>query len=95
MKKYIYLLLGFGLLPLFSFSQDTLLFKSIPEIIFVEDKTEDERVFSPSQIEKIDSKKINYSAPSTSAMEIANASLLDEGTSTTTNISIHTCSKNT
>ena len=67
MKKYIYLLLGFGLLPLFSFSQDTLLFKSIPEIIFIEDKTEDERVFSPSQIEKIDSKKINYSAPSTSA----------------------------
>ena len=63
MKKYIYLLLGFGLLPLFSFSQDTLLFKSIPEIIFIEDKTEDERVFSPSQIEKIDSKKINWVLP--------------------------------
>lgn len=49
------------------FGQDTLLFKSLPEIIFAEDKKEGERVFSPSKIEEIDSKKITFNAPTTSA----------------------------
>ena len=67
MIKKICLMLSVGLTANFSYSQDTLILKSIPEIVFVEDKTESERVFSPSQIEQIDSKKISYSAPTTSA----------------------------
>jgi len=67
MIRYIALFLVVVLSISMAFGQDTLLLQSIPEIVFVEDKSESERVFSPSQIEQIDSEKINYSAPSTSA----------------------------
>lgn len=67
MRNITPIILLIGLSTSLCFGQDTLLFKSLPEIIFAEDKKEGERVFSPSKIEEIDSKKITFSAPTTSA----------------------------
>ena len=49
-------------------SQDTILLgQFIPEIVFVEDKDESERLFTPSRIEQIGTDNIQLSAPTTSA----------------------------
>lgn len=68
MKKYFLQLLVLILMPTLVIAQDTLLIGlSIPEIVFAEDKDENQRVLTPSQIEKIDAQEILNTAPSSSA----------------------------
>ena len=67
MKEYYLQIVLLLLLPNVIFGQDTLLIgQSIPEVVFAEDKEEQERVLTPSQI-KIDAKDILNTAPITSA----------------------------
>ena len=68
MKEYYLQIVLLLLLPNVIFGQDTLLIgQSIPEVVFAEDKEEQERVLTPSQIKKIDAKDILNTAPTTSA----------------------------
>ena len=68
MKEYYLQIVLLLLLPNVIFGQDTLLIgQSIPEVVFAEDKEEQERVLTPSQIKKIDAKDILNTAPITSA----------------------------
>ncbi|MGC6471128.1 MAG: TonB-dependent receptor plug domain-containing protein [Flavobacteriales bacterium] len=56
------------ILPVCALSQDTILISnSIPEIIFFENKKEEERLYNPQQIIELDQKKIVSLLPSTTA----------------------------
>lgn len=51
----------------FATNDTILLGLSIPEVVFLEDKSESERLFSPSRVESINQKNIEQVSPSTSA----------------------------
>lgn len=62
--RYIFLLL----FPFSLFSQDTIQIPNLlPEVIFLDEKKEEERLYNPQQIVELNQKKISHLLPSTTA----------------------------